>query len=151
MTALILTPPGWTIGGNGRLAVRAGLNVLEDEGLALDVKRICAALGLPYVFKASFDKANRSYIKSYRGLGLEAGLKILARLKIQLAVPVVTDLHDPLQAAYRRRRRHSPNASLPGASHGYSHRDSESRSEGTSTDPGREAPVHAPLGTQKTS
>lgn len=102
MTALTHTPSGWTIGGNGPLAVMAGLNVLEDEGLALEVgaelKRICGALGLPYVFKASFDKANRSSIKSYRGPGLEAGLKILARVKGQLAVPVVTDLHDPLQA-----------------------------------------------------
>lgn len=102
MMALTHTPSGWTIGGNGPLAVMAGLNVLEDEGLALEVgaelKRICGALGLPYVFKASFDKANRSSIKSYRGPGLEAGLKILARVKSQLAVPVVTDLHDPLQA-----------------------------------------------------
>ena len=102
MTALTHTPSGWTIGGNGPLAVMAGLNVLEDEGLALEVgaelKRICAALGLPYVFKASFDKANRSSIKSYRGPGLEAGLKILASVKAKLGVPVVTDLHEPFQA-----------------------------------------------------
>lgn len=102
MTALTHTPSGWTIGGNGPLAVMAGLNVLEDEGLALEVgaelKRICAALGLPYVFKASFDKANRSSIKSYRGPGLEAGLKILANVKAKLGVPVVTDLHEPFQA-----------------------------------------------------
>lgn len=102
MTALTHTPSGWTIGGTGPLAVMAGLNVLEDEGLALEVgtelKRICAALGLPYVFKASFDKANRSSIKSYRGPGLEAGLKILANVKAKLGVPVVTDLHEPFQA-----------------------------------------------------
>lgn len=102
MTALTHTPSGWTIGGNGPLAVMAGLNVLEDEGLALEVgaelKRICAALALPYVFKASFDKANRSSIKSYRGPGLEAGLKILANVKARLGVPVVTDLHEPFQA-----------------------------------------------------
>lgn len=102
MTALTHTPSGWTIGGTGPLAVMAGLNVLEDEGLALEVgtelKRICAALGLPYVFKASFDKANRSSIKSYRGPGLEAGLKILANVKARLGVPVVTDLHEPFQA-----------------------------------------------------
>jgi 2-dehydro-3-deoxyphosphooctonate aldolase (KDO 8-P synthase) len=76
--------------------------VLEDEGLALEVgaelKRICAGLGLPYVFKASFDKANRSSITSYRGPGLEAGLNILARVKGKLGVPVVTDLHEPGQA-----------------------------------------------------
>lgn len=102
MTALTHTPSGWTIGGNGPLAVMAGLNVLEDEGLALEVgtelKRICGVLGLPYVFKASFDKANRSSIKSYRGPGLEAGLRILASVKAKLGVPVVTDLHEPFQA-----------------------------------------------------
>lgn len=102
MTALTHIPSGWTIGGNGPLAVIAGLNVLEDEGLALEVgtelKRICGELGLPYAFKASFDKANRSSIKSYRGPGLESGLKILASVKAKLGVPVVTDLHEPGQA-----------------------------------------------------
>lgn len=102
MTALTHLPSGWTIGGGGPLAVIAGLNVLEDEGLALEVggelKRICAALGLPYAFKASFDKANRSSIASYRGPGLETGLKILAAVKAKLGVPVVTDLHEPHQA-----------------------------------------------------
>lgn len=102
MTALTHTPSGWTIGGGGPMAVMAGLNVLEDEGLALEVggelKRICADLGLPYVFKASFDKANRSSIKSYRGPGLEDGLRILASVKAKLGVPVVTDLHEPDQA-----------------------------------------------------
>ena len=79
----------------------AGLNVLEDEGLTFEVatelKRICAGLGLPYVFKASFDKANRSSIKSYRGPGMD-GLKILAKVKSKLGVPIVTDLHEPAQA-----------------------------------------------------
>ncbi len=102
MTALTHAPSGWTIGGNGPLAVMAGLNVLEDEGLALEVgaelKRICAALGLPFVFKASFDKANRSSIKSYRGPGLEKGLRILGVVKARLGVPVVTDLHEAAQA-----------------------------------------------------
>lgn len=102
MTALTHIPSGWMIGGGGPLAVMAGLNVLEDEGLALEVgaelKRICADLGLPYVFKASFDKANRSSITSYRGPGLEAGLKILGNVKAKLGVPVVTDLHEPGQA-----------------------------------------------------
>ncbi|HRX74880.1 MAG TPA: 3-deoxy-8-phosphooctulonate synthase, partial [Hyphomonas sp.] len=71
MTILTHAASGWTIGKGKPLSVIAGLNVLEDEGLALEVgaelKRICGALGLPYVFKASFDKANRSSIKSYRG------------------------------------------------------------------------------------
>ncbi len=92
---------GWSIGRGKPLAVLAGLNVLEDEGLALEVgtelKRICASLGLPYVFKASFDKANRSSIKSYRGPGMD-GLKILASVKAKLGVPIVTDLHEPAQA-----------------------------------------------------
>ncbi|MFN4025443.1 MAG: 3-deoxy-8-phosphooctulonate synthase [Hyphomonas sp.] len=102
MAALTHTPSGWTIGGGGPLAVMAGLNVLEDQGLALEVggelKRICADLGLPYVFKASFDKANRSSIKSYRGPGLTDGLKILSAVKAKLGVPVVTDLHETDQA-----------------------------------------------------
>ena len=92
---------GWSIGSGKPLAVLAGLNVLEDEGLALEVgtelKRICSSLGLPYVFKASFDKANRSSIKSYRGPGMD-GLKILAKVKSKLGVPIVTDLHEPAQA-----------------------------------------------------
>jgi 2-dehydro-3-deoxyphosphooctonate aldolase (KDO 8-P synthase) len=92
---------GWSIGAGQPLAVMAGLNVLEDEGLAFEVatelKRICSSLGLPYVFKASFDKANRSSIKSYRGPGMD-GLKILAKVKSKLGVPIVTDLHEAAQA-----------------------------------------------------
>jgi 2-dehydro-3-deoxyphosphooctonate aldolase (KDO 8-P synthase) len=93
---------GWAVGTGKPLAILAGLNVLEDEGLALEVgtelKRICASLGLPYAFKASFDKANRSSIKSYRGPGIQSGLKTLASIKSKLGVPVVTDLHGPEQA-----------------------------------------------------
>jgi 2-dehydro-3-deoxyphosphooctonate aldolase (KDO 8-P synthase) len=92
---------GWSVGTGKPLAILAGLNVLEDEALALEVgtelQRICARLGLPYVFKASWDKANRSSIKSYRGPGIE-GLKILASVKAKLGVPIVTDLHEPHQA-----------------------------------------------------
>nr|WP_321361188.1 3-deoxy-8-phosphooctulonate synthase [uncultured Hyphomonas sp.] len=102
MTVLTHTASGWTIGTGKPLSVIAGLNVLEDEGLALEVgtelKRICAALGLPYVFKASFDKANRSSIKSYRGPGMESGLKTLASVKAKLGVPICADLHEPGQA-----------------------------------------------------
>ena len=90
------------IGDGAPLVVMAGLNVLEDEALALEVaaelKAICARLGLPYIFKASFDKANRSSIKSYRGPGIEAGLPLLAAVKAAHGVPVVTDLHTPEQA-----------------------------------------------------
>lgn len=102
MTVLTHATSGWTIGTGKPLAVIAGLNVLEDEGLALEIggelKRICGELGLPYVFKASFDKANRSSIKSYRGPGLEDGLKTLAAVKAKLGVPICTDLHGPEQA-----------------------------------------------------
>jgi len=102
MTVLTHTASGWTIGTGKPLSVIAGLNVLEDEGLALEIgtelKRVCTALGLPYVFKASFDKANRSSIKSYRGPGMEAGLKTLASVKAKLGVPICADLHEPGQA-----------------------------------------------------
>jgi 2-dehydro-3-deoxyphosphooctonate aldolase (KDO 8-P synthase) len=99
-----LTLDRWNIGiGDGRpLLVIAGLNVLEDEDLALStarrLKADCADLGLPYVFKASFDKANRSSIMSYRGPGLETGLRILAEVKRQFDVPICTDVHTPEQA-----------------------------------------------------
>ena len=91
-----------SIGAGQPLAVIAGLNVLEDLDLALRVggalKSACADLGLPYVFKASFDKANRSSIKSYRGPGLEKGLKMLAEVKNRLNVPVAADFHEIDQA-----------------------------------------------------
>ena len=91
-----------SIGAGQPLAVIAGLNVLEDLDLALRVggalKAACADLGLPYVFKASFDKANRSSIKSYRGPGLEKGLKMLAEVKEKLGVPVAADIHEIDQA-----------------------------------------------------
>jgi 2-dehydro-3-deoxyphosphooctonate aldolase (KDO 8-P synthase) len=96
--------PRWNIciGEGQPLAVVAGLNVLENLDLALTVggalKAACADLGLPYVFKASFDKANRSSIKSYRGPGLEKGLQMLAEVKSRLDVPVCTDLHEIDQA-----------------------------------------------------
>lgn len=79
-----------------------GINVLESRDLAL---RSCAAyvqvtqeLGIPYVFKASFDKANRSSIHSYRGPGMEEGLRILQDVKSEFGVPVITDIHEPWQA-----------------------------------------------------
>jgi len=89
----------WNIAfGGGPLVVIAGLNVLENLDLALSVgrelKAVTAELGLPYVFKASFDKANRSSITSYRGPGLKDGLAMLAEVKRQLDVPICTDLHE---------------------------------------------------------
>jgi 2-dehydro-3-deoxyphosphooctonate aldolase (KDO 8-P synthase) len=80
-----------------------GMNVLESESLAMEVAehfvQVSARLGIPYVFKASFDKANRSSIHSYRGPGLEKGLEILAAIKSRFGVPVITDVHEPWQAA----------------------------------------------------
>ena len=90
------------IGDGQPLVVIAGLNVLEDLDLALavgrELKAVCAELGLPYVFKASYDKANRSSITSYRGPGLDEGLRLLAAVKAELGVPVCTDIHAPEQA-----------------------------------------------------
>jgi 2-dehydro-3-deoxyphosphooctonate aldolase (KDO 8-P synthase) len=80
-----------------------GVNVLESRDFALRVAehyvQVCARLGIPYVFKASFDKANRSSIHSYRGPGMEEGLSILAEVKSTFGVPVITDVHSPEQAA----------------------------------------------------
>ncbi len=76
----------------------AGPCVIESESLALDsagrLKEITRALGIPFIYKSSFDKANRSSAKSFRGLGLEQGLEILAKVKQQIGVPVLTDVHD---------------------------------------------------------
>jgi 2-dehydro-3-deoxyphosphooctonate aldolase (KDO 8-P synthase) len=91
-----------SIGTGHPLVVIAGLNVLENVELALNVgrrlKQITADLGLPFIFKASFDKANRSSIKSYRGPGLRDGLAMLAEVKAVLQVPVATDFHEIDQA-----------------------------------------------------
>ncbi|RME17907.1 MAG: 3-deoxy-8-phosphooctulonate synthase [Bdellovibrio sp.] len=80
----------------------AGLNVLEDESLALEtahfLKETTEKLNIPFAFKASFDKANRSSIKSYRGPGLDKGLQILQTVKDKLHIPLLTDLHEPFQA-----------------------------------------------------
>lgn len=80
-----------------------GVNVLESRDFALRVAEhyveVCQRLGIPYVFKASFDKANRSSIHSYRGPGLDEGLSILAEVKATFGVPVITDVHTPEQAA----------------------------------------------------
>ena len=101
----VLTLDRWNLSiGNGQpLVVIAGVNVLESEALALEVaghlKAVCAELGLPYVFKGSYDKANRSSITSYRGPGLEEGLRILAEVKRQVGVPIATDVHTVQEAA----------------------------------------------------
>lgn len=79
-----------------------GINVLESRDLAMKAAeayvQITQDLGIPYVFKASFDKANRSSINSFRGPGLEEGLKLLQEVKTEFGVPVITDIHEPHQA-----------------------------------------------------
>ena len=89
---------GRDIGLDQPLFLIAGPDTLESEQLALDVagyiKPIAEKLGILYIFKGSFDKANRSSHKSYRGPGLEGGLKIMEKVKQQIGVPVLTDVHE---------------------------------------------------------
>ena len=92
----------YLVGQGNPLMLMAGPCVLEGYERSLMIgqkaKAICDDLGIPYVFKASFDKANRSSIKSFRGPGIEEGLKILSQIKKDLGVPVVTDIHEPWHA-----------------------------------------------------
>lgn len=85
------------------LVLFGGMNVLESRDLAMQIceqyVRVTEKLGIPYVFKASFDKANRSSINSYRGPGLEEGLRIFEEIKRTFNVPLITDVHEPHQAA----------------------------------------------------
>jgi 2-dehydro-3-deoxyphosphooctonate aldolase (KDO 8-P synthase) len=91
-----------TIGGGHPLVLIAGPCVIESEAHALELGGSIAAIarrrGVPYVFKASFDKANRTSVHSYRGPGFGPGLKVLAEVKARLGVPVLTDIHEPGQA-----------------------------------------------------
>jgi len=86
-----------TFANDAPFVLVGGVNVLESEQFTLDVAahyaEVCAKLDIPLVFKASYDKANRSSIHSYRGPGLEKGLEILAAVKTQLNLPVITDVH----------------------------------------------------------
>jgi 2-dehydro-3-deoxyphosphooctonate aldolase (KDO 8-P synthase) len=89
--------------GNAPLVLIAGPCVIESGQHAVDLGREIAGIarraGLPYVFKASFDKANRTSLSSYRGLGIEAGLEILGRVSREVGAPILTDIHEPWQAA----------------------------------------------------
>ena len=90
---------GFPVGLKHPLFLIAGPCVVESEGLQMDVagqlKETCAALGIPFIFKSSYDKANRSSGASFRGPGMERGLEILAKVKKELGVPVLTDVHTP--------------------------------------------------------
>ncbi len=93
--------PHIRIGGTNPLFLIGGPCVIESEEHALDlakrIKSVCEELKIPFIFKASYDKANRSSIKSYRGPGLEKGLKILRRIKDELRIPVLSDVHETIQ------------------------------------------------------
>jgi 2-dehydro-3-deoxyphosphooctonate aldolase (KDO 8-P synthase) len=88
----------YEVGADRPLFLIAGPCVIESEALVIEVagrlREITAALGVPFIFKASFDKANRSSGRSFRGPGIEAGLKALARVRDELGVPVLTDVHE---------------------------------------------------------
>lgn len=89
---------GHEVGNDRPFFLLAGPCVVESEQLAVDtagtLKEICTELGVPFVFKSSFDKANRSSHKSFRGPGMSAGLDVLAAVKKQVGVPVITDVHE---------------------------------------------------------
>ncbi len=89
---------GFEVGLNKPIFLIAGPCAIESRELAFDtagkLKEICAALGVPFIYKSSFDKANRSSGKSFRGVGMDEGLKILADVRTQIGVPVLTDIHD---------------------------------------------------------
>ena len=89
---------GFEVGLDRPLFLIAGPCVIESEGLALEtagqLKEITARLGIPFIYKSSFDKANRTSVSSFRGPGLEAGLKILEKVRQEIQVPVLTDVHE---------------------------------------------------------
>ncbi len=89
--------------GDGRLAFVLGPCVVESEKHALfmaqEIRDICNAVGVEFVYKSSFDKANRSSMESFRGQGMEFGLEVLAKVKAEIGVPVITDVHETWQVA----------------------------------------------------
>ena len=98
-----VTAGGLAIGGGHPLVFIVGPCVIESEAHAVATAQALAEisdrLDVPLIFKASFDKANRTSIRSFRGPGLESGLKALAEVKSQTGLPVLTDIHEPFQAA----------------------------------------------------
>ena len=102
MTARQIQLGDITFANDRPFALLGGVNVLEDLDFALrcagHYRQVCERLGIPLVFKASYDKANRSSIHSFRGPGLEAGLQILQAVKDTLGIPVITDVHSPEEA-----------------------------------------------------
>jgi 2-dehydro-3-deoxyphosphooctonate aldolase (KDO 8-P synthase) len=93
---------GLTVGGGSQLLLIAGPCVIESESHAIDtalaVRDIARRIGIPYVFKASYDKANRTSAASFRGPGLREGVRVLERVRECAGVPILTDIHEPSQA-----------------------------------------------------
>ena len=98
-----LTVAGIPVGNDRPMMLIGGINVIESQDLAFRAAEhfveVTAKLGIPYVFKASFDKANRSSVHSFRGPGLEEGLRVLQAVKERFQCPVITDVHEIAQAA----------------------------------------------------
>ncbi|HEY0921320.1 3-deoxy-8-phosphooctulonate synthase [Rheinheimera pacifica] len=103
MTAQIIQVGSTQVANHLPFVLFGGMNVLESRDLAMRIAEhyveVTTKLGIPYVFKASFDKANRSSVHSYRGPGMEDGLKIFEEIKRTFNVPLITDVHEPHQAA----------------------------------------------------
>lgn len=103
MNAHTISVAGIPVANHLPFVLFGGMNVLESRDLAMRIAEhyvdVTAKLGIPYVFKASFDKANRSSVHSYRGPGLDEGLKIFEEIKRTFNVPLITDVHEPYQAA----------------------------------------------------
>ncbi len=103
MTSLVIRIGNIKVSNDAPMALFGGMNVLESRDMAMQIAesyvQTTEKLGIPYVFKASFDKANRSSIHSFRGPGLEEGLRIFEEIKSTFNVPVITDVHEVSQAA----------------------------------------------------
>jgi 2-dehydro-3-deoxyphosphooctonate aldolase (KDO 8-P synthase) len=102
MAQKIITIGDLSVANHLPMVLFGGMNVLESRDLAMQIAdhhvEVCTRLGIPYVFKASFDKANRSSMTSYRGPGMDAGLRIFEEIKHTFNVPVITDIHEIAQA-----------------------------------------------------
>lgn len=97
-TREVVIGPGFRIGGGAPLALIAGPCAIESQQHALEMaaalKEVTAAAGVPFIYKSSYDKANRTSVDSYRGLGLSAGLSVLQRVRQDIGVPVLSDVHE---------------------------------------------------------
>lgn len=102
MTLTVSLPNGITFANDSPFVLIGGMNVIEGRDIVMQVadafRAVTDDLGIPFVFKASFDKANRSSISSFRGPGLDKGLEILAEVKSRIGTPILTDVHEPSQA-----------------------------------------------------